>query len=116
MQTGALISDPKRFKFEGQEHYLKTAQEMRYLFRELPEACDNTLWIAERCQLEITFGNALLPNFPIPQGSPTTRPTSTTSPGKGRKQRWGDVLPDTCATASPTSSRSSTTWASRRTS
>ena len=51
VQTGALLSDAKRFKFEGHEHYLKTAQEMRYLFRELPEACDNTLWIAERADL-----------------------------------------------------------------
>ena len=46
VQTGALISDPKRFHFEGEEHYLKSAQEMRYLFREVPSACDNTLWIA----------------------------------------------------------------------
>src|SRR5262245_51146006 len=37
VQTGALMSDPKRFKFEGHEHYLKTAAEMRYLFREIPE-------------------------------------------------------------------------------
>src|SRR5690606_36222806 len=48
VQTGSLMSDPDRFKFHGDEHYLKTAQEMRYLFDELPEACDNTLWIAER--------------------------------------------------------------------
>ena len=41
---------------------------MRYLFRELPEACDNTLWIAERAELDITFGEALLPDFPIPAG------------------------------------------------
>ncbi len=48
VQTGALIDDPKRFKFEGEEHYLKSAVEMRHLFAELPEACDNTLLIAER--------------------------------------------------------------------
>src|SRR6516225_12382670 len=48
VQTGALIEDPNRFKFEGEEHYLKTAAEMRHLFAELPEACDNTLLIAER--------------------------------------------------------------------
>ena len=55
VQTGALLSDAKRFKFEGSEHYLKSAAEMRYLFREVPSACDNTLWVAERAELEIEF-------------------------------------------------------------
>src|SRR5262249_26774778 len=53
VQTGALMSDPKRFKFEGDQHYLKPAAEMRHLFREVPEACDNTLWIAERADVTI---------------------------------------------------------------
>src|SRR4029079_19164187 len=68
VQTGATLSDPKRFKFEGQEHYLKTAAEMRYLFRDVPEACDNTLWIAERANVDIEFGKPQLPDFPIPEG------------------------------------------------
>jgi DNA polymerase-3 subunit alpha len=72
VQTGATLSDPKRFKFEGQEHYLKTAAEMRYLFRDVPEACDNTLWIAERADVDIEFGKPQLPDFPIPRASPTT--------------------------------------------
>jgi len=46
VQTGTSIDDPKRFKFEGSEYYLKTAAEMRRLFAEVPEACDNTLVIA----------------------------------------------------------------------
>jgi DNA polymerase III subunit alpha len=66
VQTGALIDDPKRFKFEGEEHYLKSASEMRHLFRELPEACDNTLLIAERANVEIDFGRPSLPKFPVP--------------------------------------------------
>ena len=66
VQTGALIDDPKRFKFEGQEHYLKSAAEMRHLFAELPEACDNTLLIAERAKVEIDFGRPSLPRFPVP--------------------------------------------------
>ena len=48
VQTGALKSDANRFKFDGEEFYIKSAAEMRALFAELPEACDNTLWIAER--------------------------------------------------------------------
>ncbi len=66
VQTGALIEDQKRFKFEGQEHYLKTAAEMRNLFAEVPEACDNTLLIAERANVEIKFGVNALPEFPVP--------------------------------------------------
>jgi DNA polymerase-3 subunit alpha len=66
VQTGALIDDPKRFKFEGEEHYLKSAAEMRHLFAELPEACDNTLLIAERAIVEIDFGRPSLPRFPVP--------------------------------------------------
>ena len=66
VQTGALIDDPKRFKFEGEEHYLKSAAEMRHLFAELPEACDNTLLIAERANVEIEFGRPSLPQFPVP--------------------------------------------------
>jgi DNA polymerase-3 subunit alpha len=93
VQTGALISDPNRFKFQGQEHYLKTAQEMRYLFRELPEACDNTLWVAERAELEITFGEALLPNFPIPEGFENDRGYLDHLTWEGAKRRWGDSLP-----------------------
>ena len=45
VQTGSLVSDPDRFKFSSDQHYLKSAYEMRSLFRDLPEACDNSLWI-----------------------------------------------------------------------
>ena len=72
VQTGSMLSDPKRFKFEGAEHYLKSASEMRYLFRDFPEACDNTLWVAERADVNIEFGSPLLPNFPIPAYRNTT--------------------------------------------
>jgi DNA polymerase-3 subunit alpha len=66
VQTGATLDDPKRFKFEGEEHYLKTAAEMRRLFSELPEACDNTLAVAERAKVDIEFGVDALPEFPVP--------------------------------------------------
>ncbi len=67
VQTGATIDDPKRFKFQGEEHYLKSALEMRQLFAELPEACDNTLWIAERANVEIELGKPTLPQYPVPE-------------------------------------------------
>jgi DNA polymerase III subunit alpha len=68
VQTGSTLDDPNRFKFDGEEFYLKSAAEMRALFAEAPEACDNTLWIAERADVEIEFGNAVLPSFPMPEG------------------------------------------------
>jgi DNA polymerase III subunit alpha len=68
VQTGSAKDDPKRFRFHGDEHYLKTAAEMRHLFRDYPEACDNTLWIAERSNVEIDFGKPQLPSFPRPEG------------------------------------------------
>lgn len=71
VQTGSNLDDPKRFKFDGEEHYLKTAREMRELFKDYPEACDNTLWIAERANVEIEFGKPKLPDFPLPEGFDT---------------------------------------------
>lgn len=70
IQTGSLRSETNRLKFEGSESYLKTAQEMRRLFPEAdyPEACDNTLWIAERSSVDLEFGNILLPHFEVPAG------------------------------------------------
>ena len=93
VQTGALISDPKRFKFEGNEHYLKSANEMRHLFRDFPEACDNTLWVAERADVNIEFGKPLLPNFPIPAGFLDDAGFLDHLTWEGAKQRWGDTLP-----------------------
>ncbi len=66
VQTGATRDDPNRFKFQGEEHYVKSAREMRALFSELPEACDNTLWIAERASVELELGRPSLPKFPLP--------------------------------------------------
>ncbi len=68
VQTGALQSDPKRFKFDGNDFYIKSAAEMRALFAEVPDACDNTLLIAERADVELEFGQAILPAFPVPEG------------------------------------------------
>jgi DNA polymerase-3 subunit alpha len=92
VQTGALLSDAKRFKFEGSEHYLKSPAEMRYLFREVPSACDNTLWIAERADLEIEFGNPLLPEFPVPEGFASDADYLRHLTYEGARKRWGDNL------------------------
>ena len=68
IQSGATMADPKRFKFENAEFYLKSAAQMRELFKEFPESCDNTLLIADRCETTMREGENLLPRFPVPQG------------------------------------------------
>ena len=95
VQTGAMLSDPKRFQIEGEEHYLKTADEMRHLFREVPEACDNTLWIAERANVEISFGAPQLPNFPLPEGFTDDAGYLAHVTWEGARRRWGDTMSET---------------------
>ena len=70
IQTGSLRNEPGRLRFDGSEHYLKTAEQMRHLFPDddFPRACDNTLWIAERAEVDLQFGQILLPQFPVPSG------------------------------------------------
>jgi len=96
VQTNSMMSDPTRFKFDGEEHYLKTAAEMRRLFPEedYPGACDNTLLIAERCNVEIEFGKPLLPAFPLPEGFADDREYLKHLTIEGAKARWGEQLGD----------------------
>ncbi len=94
VQTGSLMSDPDRFKFHGDQHYLKTAREMRGLFDELPSACDNTLWIAERADVNIEFGNPQLPTFPLPEGFADDDEYLRYLTFEGAKKRWGNHLSD----------------------
>ena len=94
VQTGSLMSDPDRFKFHGDQHYLKTSREMRGLFEELPSACDNTLWIAERADVTIEFGTPQLPRFPLPPEFDNDDDYLRHLTFEGAKKRWGAVLPD----------------------
>jgi len=69
VQSGSTMADANRFKFEGDSYYLKSPAEMRALFADLPEACDNTLAIAERCEISFTEGSGTyMPRFPCPPG------------------------------------------------
>ncbi|WP_413466812.1 DNA polymerase III subunit alpha [Microbacterium sp. LRZ72] len=68
VQSGTTLDDPKRFQFNGDGYYLKSAAEMRHLFRDHPEACDNTLLIAERCHVEFDTSANYMPRFPVPDG------------------------------------------------
>ncbi|WP_282836536.1 DNA polymerase III subunit alpha [Microbacterium flavum] len=68
VQSGSTLDDPNRFKFDGDGYYIKTAAEMRQMFRDHPEACDNTLLIAERCEVEFNTAANYMPRFPVPDG------------------------------------------------
>ena len=68
IQQQKVQSDTARLKFDTEEFFLKSAQEMRSVFGHLPQACDATLDIAEACQLDLKFGQMHLPRFDPPQG------------------------------------------------
>ena len=115
-------SDEKRFRFEGTEHYLKSAAEMRHLFSRARGACDNTLLIAERVNVEIEFGRPSLPELAVP-----ARITGATYEARaavylrelsyeGASSATATRCPTWSASASTTSSASSRRWGSRRTS
>ncbi len=68
IQTNALLSDPDRMRMTDDSYYLRTPQEMNRLFAEVPEALSNTLLIAERCNVDLSFKGYHLPDFPVPEG------------------------------------------------
>src|SRR5665811_1636584 len=68
IQTGSRREEENRLKFSSQEFYLKSEKEMREAFRDYPEAVDNTLLVAERCEVELSFDQILLPSFETPAG------------------------------------------------
>src|SRR6195952_1285056 len=67
VQSASTLDDPNRFKFDSDEFYLKSAAQMRAMFSDYPEACDNTLLIAERCAVNFEHRD-LMPRFPVPEG------------------------------------------------
>ena len=70
INSGSTLDEPGRFKFDGTGYYLKSAEEMRELFKDIPEACDNTLEIAERCNVMFDDheDGAFMPQFDCPEG------------------------------------------------
>ena len=68
IQTGKTVDDQNRMKFQTEEFYVKSEEELRALFPGLDEAFENTVKIADRCNLEFTFHEYHLPAFPVPQG------------------------------------------------
>ncbi|MEX2393551.1 MAG: DNA polymerase III subunit alpha [Actinomycetota bacterium] len=92
IQTGATVDEPDRFRFDGQEFYLKSREEMEAALPHYIEAIDRTLDVAEMCNVKLSFGELQLPDFLPPDGSSLDdylRRLVTA----GAKQRYGDPLP-----------------------
>ena len=68
INQGRVLADPKRPRDYSDQQYLKTPQQMAELFADIPEALENTVELAKRCTLELSFGTYYLPNFPVPEG------------------------------------------------
>ncbi|UPK73341.1 DNA polymerase III subunit alpha [Nocardioidaceae bacterium SCSIO 66511] len=95
VQSGSTLADPNRFKLDGGGYYIKTAQEMRELWggQGLEEACDNTLLVAERCEVEFTEGEGrFMPRFPCPDGEDESS-WFIKEVDRGLKERFPDGVP-----------------------
>ena len=99
IQSGSTLLEPtydnggSRFAFSGSGYYLKSPQEMRELFRDHPEACDNTLLIAERCEVSFNTGANYMPRFPCPEGEDETS-WLVKEVDKGLQYRYPQGIPD----------------------
>ena len=93
VQSGSTLADPKRFKFENDEFYLKSPAQMRELFKDIPESCDNTLLIAERCNVTLRENENLMPRFEVPAGQ-TEDSWLVAESEKGLVARMGDRATD----------------------
>jgi DNA polymerase-3 subunit alpha len=89
-QPGKVLADTDRLKFDTEEFYVKSAEEMRELFRDLPQACDATLDIAEACDLSLSFGELHLPRFDPPEGKGLEQHLRDLTE-EGAVRRYGEV-------------------------
>jgi DNA polymerase-3 subunit alpha len=91
VQTGKQLDTPKRMKFDSQEYYLKSPQEMALLFPELPEALLNSVRIAEQCSVDPLAYKAQLPNYDIPPGYGSQKEFLRSLCIEGVKERFGEM-------------------------
>ncbi len=97
VQSGSTLADPGRFKFEGSSYYLRSTDDMRRTFAEFPGACDNTLVIAEQCEVAFNTGANYMPRFPVPEGeSEDSHFVKEVERGLGRRYPAG--IPDAVRT------------------
>ena len=93
INQGRVLDDPRRPKDYTDRQYLRSPEEMAELFKDIPEALENTVEIAKRCSLELTLGENFLPNFPVPSGMSVEEFFAEES-RKGLQQRLAVLLPN----------------------
>ena len=93
IQTQTTLDDPNRMKLQTDQFYLKSAEEMKELFKDVPEAISNTIKITERCNLELDFSKTFLPHYPPPKGL-TRSDYLRKLCEEGIKKRYADVTPE----------------------
>jgi DNA polymerase-3 subunit alpha len=95
VQSGSTLADPNRFRFGAHDFYLKSPQEMRQAWREVPQACDNTLLVAERVESyqEVFAPRDLMPAFPVPEGH-TEESWLREEVHRGLERRFPGGVPD----------------------
>ncbi len=89
--TNSTVTQEKRFKFPNDQFYMKTEEEMRAALKEFPKACDNTVALAEKCNVELER-DAILPRFPLPEGE-TEESYFRKRVQEGLVRRYGDPVP-----------------------
>ena len=94
IQTGCVLTDPKRLRMTGNTYYLRSPEEMASLFSGVPEALTNTLLIAERCSLDLGFKGYHLPQFGVPEGD-TPQSYLRRLCEEGIQRRYGEHANDT---------------------
>ncbi|MDD5806706.1 MAG: DNA polymerase III subunit alpha [Eggerthellales bacterium] len=90
--TGSTMDDPNRMRFANDQFYMKTEEEMRLALADFPEACDNTLEVAEKCNV-ILERDTILPQFPVPEGH-TEVSWFRYKCEEGLRRRYGDPVPE----------------------
>ncbi|WP_303248895.1 DNA polymerase III subunit alpha [uncultured Slackia sp.] len=90
--TGSNMDDENRMRFANDQFYMKTEEEMRAALRDFPEACDNTVELAEKCNVELER-DSILPRFPLPDGE-TEESWFRKRVQEGLVKRYGDPVPD----------------------
>jgi DNA polymerase-3 subunit alpha len=91
--TGSDLDDPKRFRFTGQESYVKSEAEMRALFPEHPDAIDNTARVAALCEFDFER-RYFVPSFPLPPGHTDENALLRELVQQGARERFGEPLPE----------------------
>ena len=92
IQTGKRMSDPDRMKFDTDELYVKSPEEMSEYFSAFPDAIENTVKIADKCNVEFEFGHTILPNYDVPPEFPTHYDFLKKLCDDGLKKRYGENL------------------------